>query len=179
MGIKVQQFNTIGTWMKAERPTDLPAILQGVFFMDGNGLPDDCLTFYNAQWEPEYSRLLLQVFAPQQWTFHASIQGKLLLYFVKLTRLTYLIRFDDHSLQRAEITPILLGLSVPTWLIKFILYRDTNSPNGDIWYRENIILTKLDGGGYTLRKVVDGQGQKTDAFAAMLSKVGPRCYVIV
>jgi hypothetical protein len=30
--------------MKVEPPAELPEVLQGIFFMDGNVLPDDCLT---------------------------------------------------------------------------------------------------------------------------------------
>jgi hypothetical protein len=42
--IETRQLNDIGTWMKQDRETDFPDILKGVFFMDGNPFPDDCLT---------------------------------------------------------------------------------------------------------------------------------------
>ena len=42
--IEKKQLKDIANWMKVEHPAELPEVLQGIFFMDGNVLPDDCLT---------------------------------------------------------------------------------------------------------------------------------------
>ena len=63
MVIKQQQLSNIATWMTGEESKDLPEVLQGLFFMDGNPLPDDCITMYNSQWDAKNLTLLLQVFA--------------------------------------------------------------------------------------------------------------------
>ena len=178
MGSQIKAIADIGNWMTADQPSNLPEILQGVFYMDGNGLPDDCLTLYDSPWNPQELTLLRQVFAPVKWTFHNSWQGKLLLFFVQLTRTTYLIQFKNENLDFAQITPILWGLSVPSWLIKFVIERDQNSPSGELWYRKNTLLVKFQAGGYKLRKVVDHNGQTLPAFTEMLSKVNPNCLVI-
>ena len=44
MLIEKKQIKDIANRMKVEHPAELPAVLQGIFFMDGNVLPDDCLT---------------------------------------------------------------------------------------------------------------------------------------
>ncbi|MEM7066710.1 MAG: hypothetical protein AAF572_26535 [Cyanobacteria bacterium P01_B01_bin.77] len=46
-----QKFENIATWMTSTQPTNLPRVLKGVFFMDGNPLPDDCITMYNQEWD--------------------------------------------------------------------------------------------------------------------------------
>ncbi|NES84330.1 MAG: hypothetical protein F6K10_24585 [Moorea sp. SIO2B7] len=95
-GIEERRFDNIQTWMSTGQGTDLPEVLQGIYFMDGNPLPDDCLTL-DASWNPETLTLLVKVFGTVQWTFHPSFAGRLLLQLVKLTRLVYDFRFQDNS----------------------------------------------------------------------------------
>ncbi len=99
--------------MKVEHPAELSEVLQGIFFLDGNVLPDDCLTVYSSDWNADQLRLLLRVFDPVIWTFHSSMGGRMLVYLVKFSRFTYLFRFSDATLQHGHITPIVFGWSVP------------------------------------------------------------------
>ncbi|MGK7920098.1 MAG: hypothetical protein AB4080_08860 [Trichodesmium sp.] len=177
--IQKQQLSNIATWMTGQDPKDLPEVLQGVFFMDGNSLPDDCINMYNSEWDSENLTLSLRVFAPIQWTFHDSIPGIFLIYSIKLFRITYEFHFDDENLKRADIIPILLGFRIPKFLLKFLIERDDNTPNGDIWYRRNVLFGSYPGGGYTLRRIVDRNGEYLmPAFSDMLSKVNNDCLVI-
>jgi hypothetical protein len=179
MPIKIEQLKDIATWMRAEKPSELPAILQGIFFMDGNRLPDDCLTLYDSKWNADKLTLSLPVYAPMKWTFHASKAGRRLLLFVKFVRLTYVIRFEDETLQRAHIMPVLLGLPIPSWLLDFLMYRDEGSPDENTWHRKNALFCQILPGGYTLRRIVDNNSKPTPAFQEMLSKVNDDCLVIV
>ncbi|MBW3585530.1 MAG: hypothetical protein KY448_06690 [Cyanobacteria bacterium 0813] len=178
MLIEKKQLKDIPNWMKVEHPAELPEVLQGILFMDGNGLPDHCLTMYSSEWNAENLTLLLRVFDPVIWTFHSSTAGRLLLHFVKLARFTYLFRFSDATLQHGHITPIMFGWSVPEWLVDFVIYRDPNSPNGEIWHRRNSFFGRPPNSGYTLRRVVDKDGNHTSAFPDMLSKVDSDCLII-
>lgn len=178
MLIKKEQLKDIATWMTPEESTELPEVLQGVFFMDGNALPDHCLTLYGSKWEGDTLTLLLHVFAPMKWAFHASTAGRLLLYFVRFARLTYKIRFETATLQRAHITPILFGWHVPQWIVDFLMDLDEDNPNGDIWHRKNSVFGGSPDQGYTLRRIVDKNGQYTPAFQDMLAKVDNDCLVI-
>ena len=99
--------------MKVEHPAELPEVLQTIFFIDGNVLPDDCFTMYNSEWNAEQLALLLRVFDPVIWTFHSSIAGRMLVYLVKFSRCTYLFRFSVATLQHGYITPIVFGWCVP------------------------------------------------------------------
>jgi hypothetical protein len=173
--IKTKRLDAIATWMKAFKTTDLPEILKGVFFMDGNTLPDHCITLYNLDWDPENQTLFLPVFAPIQWTFHRTIPGWLLLRGAQLSRFTYKITFADDSLQQAQVIPLILGIPVPTWILDATMSREENS-NGDTWARKT---SWLGGSGvYTLRRVVDAEGVYTPAFTDMLTKVDDECWVI-
>jgi hypothetical protein len=67
---------------------------------------------------------------------------------------------------------------VPQWLVDFLIDRDPNTPNGDIWYRRNSFFGRLADSGYTLRRIVDKDGKYTSAFPDMLSKVDSDCLII-
>ncbi|MEG4343630.1 hypothetical protein QUB70_10115 [Microcoleus sp. A003_D6] len=177
MLIEKKQLKDIANWMKVEYPAELPEVLQGIFFMDGNGLPDDCLTVQSAEWNADNLTLLLRVFDPVIWTFHSSMAGRMLLEFVKFSRFNYLFGFDA-TLQHGHITPIVFGWSLPQWLVDFSIDRDPSTPNGDIWNRTNSFFGRPPDSGYTLRRVADKDGNHTSAFQEMLSKVDSDCLII-
>ncbi|MCC3449450.1 MAG: hypothetical protein JGK04_18280 [Microcoleus sp. PH2017_39_LGB_O_B] len=178
MLIETKKLKDIATWMKAEHPPEFPEALQGIFFMDGNILPDYCLTMYNSEWNPGQRTLLLRIYEPVVWTFHSSMAGRMLLYAVKFSRFSYLFRFSDATLQHGHITPIAFGLSVPPWIMDFLIDRDPNTPNGDIWDRRNSFFGRAPEKGYTLRRVVNKDSSPTAAFPDFLSKVGSDCLII-
>lgn len=175
--IEKKQLENIATWMIPIKETNLPNVLKGVFFMDGNPLPDDCITMYNLEWDIHKRTLVLPVSAPLQWTFHNTIFGWLLLRSVQLTRFSYKIEFADESLQYGQIITLILGLPVPKWIVDTTMQREENSQ--DTWQRKNRWfggISRL--GEYTLRRVVDENGNYTPAFQEMLTKVQNECLVI-
>lgn len=176
--IEERRLDEIHAWMPTGKGTDLPEILQGIYFMDGNNLPDDCLTL-NAKWEGKNLTLLLPVLNPLQWTFHSSDEGRRLLDTIRRIDLIYEIRFKDNSLRRADILPIIFGLRLPQWILAFEMNQKEDSIDGGTWERKNFIFFRLiPRGGYTLRKVVDKDGQKLPAFKDMLAKVPEKCIVV-
>ena len=179
LNIENKQLENIATWMKPVKETNLPTILKGVFFMDGNPLPDDCITMYNLEWDAENNTLLLPVFGQLQWTFHNSISGKLLLIFCWLSQFTYKIKFENATLQKAQVIPLSFGIPIPKWIINATMSQDENSANGDIWQRKNIWLGVIPRiADYTLRRIVDKNGNYTSAFNDMLAKVENECLVV-
>ncbi|AFY58435.1 hypothetical protein Riv7116_6079 [Rivularia sp. PCC 7116] len=181
MNLKIEnkQLDNIATWMKPFKETNLPSVLKGVFFMDGNPLPDDCITMYNLEWDAENNTLSLPVFGQIQWTFHNSILGRLLLIGAWLSQFTYKIQFEDETLQKSQIIPLSLGIPIPKWIINATMCQDESSQNGDIWQRKNIwfgIIPLI--GDYTLRRIVDENGNYTSAFNDMLAKVENECLVV-
>ncbi|MDJ0620020.1 MAG: hypothetical protein QNJ63_25315 [Calothrix sp. MO_192.B10] len=177
--IEQKQFDDIATWMKPIKETKLPDILKGVFFMDGNPLPDDCITMYNLEWDTQNLFLLLPVFGELQWTFHPSIQGRALLFAAWLTRCTYKIQFEDETLRQARIIPLIFDIPIPTWIVSFTMSQVENSQNGDTWERKNSWFGGISSiGEYTLRRIVDKDGNYTPAFQNMLAKVQKNCLVV-
>ncbi len=176
--IEIQRLDAIATWMKSVKATTLPDVLKGVFFMDGNPLPDHCLTMNNLDWDEQSLTLVLPVFAPVQWTFHHSFPGRLLLLSAQLSRFSYKITFADDTLQQAQVIPIGFGIPVPTWIVNATMTREVNN-NGDIWARKNVWFGGVPRiGEYTLRRVVDAKGDYTPAFKEMLPKVDEECLII-
>lgn len=178
--IEKRKFDDIATWMIPVRETQLPSVLKGVFFMDGNLAPDDCINMYNLDWDGKNYSLLLPVYAPLQWAFRDSILGLILIWLVQLSQLTYKIQFTDASLQTAQVIPLIFGTEVPLWLFNGKMYQDESAVNGDIWQRQNIWLSIIPRfADYTLRRIVDEAGNYTPAYQYMLTKVQQECWVIV
>jgi hypothetical protein len=115
--IEKKRLDNIATWMTSVKRTNLPSVLKGVFFMDGNPLPDTCITMYNLEWDSQNLTLFLPVFGTLQWTFHDSIAGLILLRAAQLAQFTYKIQFEDDTLQKADIVPLALGLPIPNWIV--------------------------------------------------------------
>ncbi|MBR8834248.1 MAG: hypothetical protein DSM106950_09470 [Stigonema ocellatum SAG 48.90 = DSM 106950] len=141
--IEKRILNDISTWMKPIQETNLPAILKGVFFMDGNPLPDTCITMYNLEWDSQNLSLSLPVYGPLQWTFHDSIFGWLLLLAAQISQFTYKIQFEDATLQSAQIISFSFGLPIPKWIADFSMCQTEDSRNGDTWKRKNVWLAAV------------------------------------
>jgi hypothetical protein len=177
--VETRELKDIASWMIPVKQTNLPNVLKGVFFMDGNPLPDDCITMYNLEWDAQNRSIDLPVFTPLQWTFHNSISGWLLLRGTELSQFTYRIQFEDDTLQKAQITAYAFGIPIPKWILNARMSQVNNSNNGDTWERKNVwlsIIPKL--GDYILRRIVDADGCYTPAFNDMLTKVQNECLVV-
>lgn len=178
MTTTIRQLNDIANWMLADKKTEIPDILQGVFFMDGNPFPDDCLTLQGTEWDASSRILAVQVFAPFQWTFSPTNGGRRLLAIARLTKLTYEIQFDE-TLKSAQITPILFGQRLPKWIAEFSMVQTENSTDGSEWYRKNSWFMGLSHAWeYTLRKILDKNGQPTPTFKKLESKI-PKEFLVI
>lgn len=177
--IEEQRFDRISTWMSTGQGTKLPDVLQGIYFMDGNKLPDDCFTM-NARWDSDSLTLFMRVFDPLQWTFNPSNGGRILLKLTQLFQLVYEIRFHDNTFRRADAIPTILGIRLPLWIVAFEMNQTEDSINGSTWNRRNVgLFRSIPLGGYILRKIVDRDGQKLPTFDNMLTKVRETCIVVV
>jgi hypothetical protein len=52
--------------------SDFPDALKGVWWMDGNPMPDSLVSFANADWDPIAKEVTIKVFGSNNWSFHAS-----------------------------------------------------------------------------------------------------------
>ena len=180
--IETRKIADIATWMNASEDIpakNFPEVLQGIFFMDGNPLPDDCLTLQNRHWDDKNLQLTVPVAAPHQWTFHRSIFGWLLLVGAWLPRFRYTIEFEDSGLIQAQITPYFFGIPIPKWIVNPTMCQDAESSGGDTWQRKNLWLGGIPYiGEYVMRRVVTAKGTQTPAFEKMLSRIGSECFIV-
>ena len=178
--IEERRFDDIQTWMSTGQGTNLPEVLQGIYFMDGNKLPEDCVTLNaSASWNPEILTLSIRVCDPFQWTFESSPAGRKLLQQNKSQRLLIKIRFQDDTLRRADVIPLFYGIKLPRWILGFEMNQSEDSVDGMTWYRKNNgFFGLIPLGGYVLRKIVDKNGKKTPAFNDMFAKVQETCIVV-
>ena len=154
--VEQRKLEDIGTWMLAGKRPEVPEVLRGVFFMDGNPLPEDCGTFQGLDWNAETRTVAVPMFGHLQWTYEDSSRGRRLLFGAKFFRNTLEFRFEDDSLREARITPIFFGFfRMPWWLTEYTLTRVEDDTNGDTWYRRNSRLFRSRPfGGYTLRRIL-------------------------
>ncbi|NJL63447.1 MAG: hypothetical protein HC903_18475 [Methylacidiphilales bacterium] len=178
--IEKRKLNDIATWMISVRETGLPDILKGVFFMDGNPLPDTCMTMYNVEWDSKNMSLFIPVSGLVQWTFHNSIPGWLLVRAAQISKFGYQMKFDDAALQSAQIIPFVFGFPIPKWIFDLTMYQIGDSMNGDTWKRENLWFGgSLRVGEYILRRVVNADLSYTSDFKDMLNKAPNVCLIVV
>ena len=104
ISIVPQNLSNISTWLTPPKSTNLPNALKGIFFMDGNPLPDDCITMDNLEWDDKKLCLSISVATPLQWTFHRSLSGRLLLLGAWLTRFRYTISSRAEAWFKAAYT---------------------------------------------------------------------------
>ncbi len=83
-----------------------PDSLQGVWWMNGNPLPDDVLSFANAKFSAEQERMLIAVGGARNWTFHPSSFGNILANAVDGLKIVYDV---DLSEDLAKIEPTFNG----------------------------------------------------------------------
>jgi hypothetical protein len=177
--IEKRNLNDIATWMISVQETGLPDILKGVFFMDGNPLPDTCITMYNVEWDSQNLSLFIPVYGLVQWTFHNSIPGWFLLVGAQISQFGYKMQFEDATLKHAQIIPFVFGLQIPKWIFDLTMDQIGNGSNGDTWKRKNIWFGgSIRIGEYTLRRVVNADGSYTPAFTDMLNKAPNECFVV-
>ncbi len=143
--------------------TGLPASLQGLFWMDGNPLPDKLVSFGSSTWDAASRTTRIKVYDEGIWSWHGDAQGRALYAFVRAVELIYELKFDE-ALTLAEITPI-LRIAGKTVRVPSAIVRFTARVVGDgVFLRESYLLGKLIN-TYTFRRVVTADGQRLPAFA--------------
>jgi hypothetical protein len=156
----------------ADDTTGTPSNLSGIWWMDGNPLPDEAASFGGATVNRDQRTILLPVYEDGIWTWHPNVAGRALYAFVNACRMTYEFRFNA-TFDAADITPIFtIGnntLRIPASVARFTLryVRD------GLWIRENWRDNRLIG-TYTLRRIGSADGKPTEAFNDYLAAAPSR-----
>ncbi|NRA65928.1 MAG: hypothetical protein HRU19_15680 [Pseudobacteriovorax sp.] len=158
--------------------TNTPEALQGLWFMDGNPLADEVISFASARFEPYVDaegnsgyKALVPVYDEGIWTWHDNAYGRLLYGLVLKSRLEYLIEFNE-DFSEGQVTPtfdplILLPSIVvpPSMLVDFEL----NKVAEDEYARDSIILGQVS--TYRFRRIVDGEGRRLPAYEDYVASI--------
>lgn len=154
-----------------------PGLLQGLWWMDGNPLPDELLSLGGSTWNPETRTTRIQVYGERVWSWHGNLLGRGLYALTYLSRLDYELRFDD-DLSTGTITPIIRvfgsEVRIPERVAKLTLrlVRDGH------WLRESCFFG-LFYHVYDLRRIVRGDRSRLDAFTAYAKSAPARTYLAV
>ncbi|MGK3983587.1 hypothetical protein WME99_11165 [Sorangium sp. So ce136] len=155
----------------ASESSGIPEALQGLFWMDGNPLPDEVISLGRSTWHRETSTTRIHVYDERIWSWHADLQGRGLYALARATRLVYELRFNA-DLTFGDIVPFvsLAGkrVRVPEQLTRFTMRRVSE----DHWLRDSWFVG-LFHHVYDLRRIVRGDGSRTDAFSTYARSAPP------
>ena len=154
----------------ASDATSTPENIQGLWWMDGNPLADEVLSFAGMSWSAIEERGEVVGFDEGVWAWHDSLAGRLLYNLVLKAKLTYHVVFNA-DFTAAQITPVFKPIGLlpgfelpPSFLVDFAL----NAVNENEYSRDSILFGAPH--TYRFRRIVDGQGVRLPAFDEFVKK---------
>ncbi len=160
---EVEKFLTIGTKQNVPKGLD---DFHGLWYMNGNPLADEVLSFAGAKFDAQQNAYLARVYDEKIWTWSPNTAGRTLYQAVRQTGLTYkIVKEDDATYQ---VTPLiflpeyLLGveLSIPALLADFEI-KKTEDP--DVWMRPSKFFGR-NIGTYRFTRIVYANGTRTSKY---------------
>jgi hypothetical protein len=175
---EIDQFLTVGS-----EATGTPENLQGLWWMDGNPLADEVVSFASAQYEKTYEdgefigwTVTIPVYDEGIWSWHDTGMGRLLYNLVRHKQLTYVGLFNK-DFTFGQISPVikvfpgLPDVKIPqSMLVDFTMTQVAQ----DEWRRDSVLLGAPS--SYRFRRIVDGSGQRLpawDEYVAAIEDRGP------
>lgn len=154
---------TIGSVASGNLPKGLTEF-EGLWYMNGNPLSDECLSFSGAYLDQKNFGYALKVYDEDHWSWSPNQYGRALHFATRLAGLTYVI--SRKSADVYNILPIItdfpVPFPVPNMLVSFDLVR-TADP--DIWTRNSTIVGN-ELGSYSFQRIVFGNGTRTAKYAS-------------
>lgn len=155
----------------------IPDALQGLWWMDGNPLPDEVISLGASTWNPDEQTTRIVVYGERIWSWHANIPGRMLYRMARRSRLVYELQLDQDP-THGTITPIIdiLGarVRVPRWLVALTMERVRDG----LWLRKSRFFGLIPH-VYHLRRIVSGDGSRLDTYAAYVESAPPRSFLAV
>lgn len=150
-----------------------PEVMRGLWWMDGNPLPDEVISFHSARWDPS-TRCIHVAVGENTWTWHRNAFGRALFRGVRAADLHYELRFDE-SLSFVEITPRLRGgMRISSRLITLTARRVGEG----LWLRHSGLAGRVMH-TYALRRIVRADGTREPAFQDYISRAPVTSYLAV
>ncbi|KAJ3094803.1 hypothetical protein HDU97_007560 [Phlyctochytrium planicorne] len=156
-------------------PPQVPSFLHGAFYMKGNPLSDEVVSFANGWYHQQDKAYYVRVYDQDVWTWDNNIQGKLLYDSVRSNGLTYRVTWNAANVTQIE--PI---FNLPLWLgngdttIREWYKNLTSVPTADPNY---FIRKTLDRGrpveSYQVFRILNADGSRTEKYASeYLERIG-------
>jgi len=152
---------------------NLPDSLKGVWWMDGNPAPETLIMLDGLQWNEAKRELTMLIGAPLTWSFNTGCVGWMFWALVRFGRL-----FCPRI--RVRFNPEIKNARMP-----FFLFNCIWIPFGQVWYCNFIedgawdrdirfycsMNQRWEFGAYTLRRIIDQDGNETPAFADLMKSI--------
>ncbi|KAI8913361.1 hypothetical protein EDD86DRAFT_104479 [Gorgonomyces haynaldii] len=169
---KLQSFKTedVASYLTIGTEANIPAALQdftGLWYMNGNPLADECLSFAGVKWDEKEQAYLAKVYDEKIWTWDDNIQGRVLYQAVRTAGLTYAITAVNattyHVKPLLRLPGYLLNkdVAIGDMLAEFLIMK-TEDPNQ--WRRASAFFGKPVA-DYKFQRIVYANGTRTEKFA--------------
>lgn len=169
----------IDTYMTiASDATHTPKNLQGLWWMDGNPIPDEVISFATAEWRDivRFGRVIgheakIPLFGEGIWSWHDSQAGRKAFHDAIEQQMYYYVRFNNdytYGVVTPQLKPSECGPAVKipsTFFLKFTMTQVSD----DEFLRVSTVFGNKS--TYRLRRLVDANGQRTAAWDEFLEKV--------
>jgi len=148
--------------LRADDSTGTPPFLQGLWWMDGNPLPDKVISFARSPWDAATRTTHIDVYDEGIWSWHASLDGRALYEWVRTFELVYELTYDE-TLSFVTIIPTVKvaghRVAVPESVVKFTAER----VDDDLWLRRSYLNGRLEH-TYSLRRIVRADGERLPTY---------------
>ena len=144
----------------ANTPAQVPSTLHGLFYMDGNPLSDEVVSFANCKWENSDNACHVDVFGSRNWGWTNSDMGETTYKSARYSELVYKVSFNAAR-TLASIRPEIRQIGVSDFLVDFDMYY-VDDGLGGMWVRNSTYLNgQIRIPEYHFRRIVAGDGART------------------
>eukprot|EP00928_Gymnodinium_smaydae_P071958 TRINITY_DN55413_c0_g1_i1.p1 TRINITY_DN55413_c0_g1~~TRINITY_DN55413_c0_g1_i1.p1 ORF type:complete len:273 (+),score=54.35 TRINITY_DN55413_c0_g1_i1:36-821(+) len=148
-----------------------PEKLRGVFWMSDNAAPELCILVQSGRFDPESRRLTIYTFGEYNWTLSNNVPGCIEYYTLGWLLGISISFIWDEDYTYAPMSIYLFGcIKLPSFIMDFHIKQLDDV--GHVWARRiSCFGRESEYGSYKLRKVIDENGNRLPAFAAMEEQV--------
>ena len=151
----------------ADEASEVPSELHGLWWMDGNPVADDVVSFAKSSWDENRRKTSIEVFGSGVWSWHDSEDGLRTFGGANRFKLTYNFTFNPE-LTFAQIIPVVslgkIKLRIPKFIANFTMVRLDDG----YWVRKTKFFGQ-DSGDYYLRRIVSADGVRAESFYDFLN----------
>lgn len=146
----------------ADQTSGLPEKLHGLWWMDGNPVADEVVSFGLSTWDENKLRTEVPVYASGNWSWHDSRDGYRVYRLAKKFKLTYRFEFNE-AVTFAQITPVLhlgpIQFKIPRFIANFTMEFIADGH----WVRKTRFFGRQ-AGDYNLRRITNGLGLRESTY---------------